>query len=199
MSVMSVLEQQLTDTEKRIGALVRRLEAHGELEESLAQAGNGISQANEEMRQLASSTRAVIESLEGVLAAFREAVEILRRSDPTRTTEAVERVERRLESMEQGITQAIGKAADRTAEAQKKAAESSEERLESVQQGVTQAIGKTTDMIAEAQKKAERQLGEEGRAIRKSIPKTMVYLTFVLVLLLLGLEALHYFPVLQGG
>lgn len=199
MSMLSELEKRLAENEKRIGDVIQHLEAHTSLEESLRNAGNGLDEANEQVRQLVESTKVTIQSLADVLAAFQEAVEILRRSDPTRATEAVERVEERLKGVEQEITETIGKAAGEISSAQQKVVERIEERLKGVEQGITKTIGEAAGEISSAQQKVEQKLEDEGKSIRESIPNTIVYITFAVVIMLLGFEVLRHFTTLFTG
>ena len=213
MSVMSELEKRLTENEKRIGALLQHLEVHVELEESLRNAGSGLSQANDEVRQLAESARAATQSLADVLAVFREAVEILRRSDPTRTAEAVAEVEERIKSAEQGIRESIGKASGKISLGQEKVAQQLwsthahtteavarvEEQLKNTEKEIRETIGEAAGEISSAQERIAKQLRADGLSIRKSIPTTIVYITFFLVLVLLGFEILRHFPTLLDG
>lgn len=161
MSLLSELEKRLAENEERIGALIQHLETHTELEESLRDAGTGLSEANERVRQLAESGKITNQSLTEVLDAFREAVEILQLSDPSRAMKAVARVEKHLNKAEQRTIVTIGEAAEE---------------------------------ISSRQEKVEQQLAAKVQLIQKSIPTTLIYITFVLVLALLGLEVLRYFP-----
>lgn len=166
MSVLQELEKRLAENEKRIAALIQHLEDHAELEESLRASGSGLKETNTAVRYLVESAKVTNDSLADVLASFRDAVAILKKSDPARATEAVARVEERLESAEHGIRESIGAAAN---------------------------------TVSSGQEKIEHQLKTEAQAISKSIPKTVAYITLVLVLVLLGFEILRYFPVLLSG
>ena len=107
MSVLPELEKRLAENEERIAALIQHLEDQAELEESLRAAGSGLNKANSEVKRVAESTKVATESLVAILASFREAVEILRQADPARATEAVGKIEERLNSAEQSIRKAI--------------------------------------------------------------------------------------------
>ncbi len=93
MDVMEGLEERLNETERRAMEVVQRLEQLDSLQQSLASAGRGLEEANANISQLAASTRAAVESLNGALAAFREALEVLNRSDPAQATETLARIE----------------------------------------------------------------------------------------------------------
>lgn len=120
MTVLQELENRLVETEERISALVENLENHAELENSLRLAGSSLREASREVKQLAESARGTNESLDAVLTSFRDAVEILQKSDPTRATKAVERIEERLTKAESEIRAMIGEASSAISDGQKK-------------------------------------------------------------------------------
>ena len=93
MDVMEGLEERLNETERRAMEVVQRLEQLDSLQQSLAGAGRGLEEANANISELAAATRAAVESLNGALAAFREALELLNRSDPAQATETLARIE----------------------------------------------------------------------------------------------------------
>ena len=93
MDVMEGLEERLNETERRAMEVVQRLEQLDSLQQSLAGAGRGLEEANANISELAAATRAAVESLNGALAAFREALEALNRSDPAQATETLARIE----------------------------------------------------------------------------------------------------------
>ena len=136
MSVLPELEKRLAENEKRIAALIQHLEDHADLEESLRAAGSGLKEANIEVRRLAESAKVANESLAAVLASFRDAVEILRQADPARATEAVARIEERLNSAEQGIKETIDEATRAVSSGQKKV----EHQLRAEAQAIRKAI-----------------------------------------------------------
>ena len=105
---MQELENRLVETEQRVAALVENLENHAELGDSLRLAGSSLREASHEVRQLAESARGTNESLNAILTSFQDAVEILRKSDPTRATEAVKRLEERLTKAESEIREVVG-------------------------------------------------------------------------------------------
>lgn len=93
MDVMEGLEERLNETERRAMEVVQRLEQLDSLQQSLAGAGRGLEEANANIAQLAASTRA---ALNGALAAFREALELLGRSDPARIEAELGQIRERL-------------------------------------------------------------------------------------------------------
>lgn len=121
MSVLSELEKRLAENEERIDALIQHLEEHAELEDSLRSAGGGLKEANAEVRRLAESAKVANESLAAILTSFRDAVEILRKSDPARATEAVTGVTERLTSAEHKIIETIDEAASAISSEQEQA------------------------------------------------------------------------------
>ena len=121
MSLLPELEKRLAENEERIAALIQHLDDHVELEESLRAAGSGLKEANFEVKRLAESAKVASKSLAAVIASFQEAVVLLQRSDPARATEAVMRVEERLNDAERGIREAIGGAAGVISSGQEKA------------------------------------------------------------------------------
>ena len=96
MDVMEGLEERLNETERRAMEVVQRLEQLDSLQQSLAGAGRGLEEANANISELAVSTRAAVESLNGALAAFRESLEVLQRSDPARIEAELGQIRERL-------------------------------------------------------------------------------------------------------
>ena len=121
MSVLSELEKRLAANEERIDALIQHLEKHAKLEDSLRSVGGGLKEANAEVRRLAESAKVANESLTAILTSFRDTVEILRKSDPARATEAVAGVTERLTSAEHRIIKTIDEAASAISSEQKHA------------------------------------------------------------------------------
>ena len=107
MSVLPELEKRFAECETRIAELIKHLEDHADLEESLHTAGSGIKDASTELKHLVESTKVATESLTAILASFQDAVKILQQADPARATEAVARIEERLNSAEQGIKKTV--------------------------------------------------------------------------------------------
>lgn len=135
MSVLPELEKRLAENEKRIAALIQQLEDHAELEESLRAVGSGLKEANIEVRGLVESAKVANESLAVVLVSFQDAVALLRKSDPARATEAVARIEERLNTAEREIKDTIGEAAN--------SASNGQEKVEHQLKAETQAIRKS--------------------------------------------------------
>ena len=96
MDVMEGLEERLNETERRAMEVVQRLEQLDSLQQSLAGAGRGLEEANANISELAAATRAAVESLNGALAAFRESLEVLQRSDPARIEAELGRIREKL-------------------------------------------------------------------------------------------------------
>ena len=192
MSVLPELEKRLAENEKRIAALIQRLEDHAELEESLRAAVSGLKESTTEVRRLAKSAKVANESLAAVLASFQDAVALLQKSDPARAAKAVTRVEERLKNAERGILDTIGEAANSVSSGQEKA----EHQLRTEAQAISETIGNATSTVSKGQERAGHQLKSEAQAIRKSIPTAVTYMILVLVLVLVGIEILRYFPTL---
>ena len=96
MDVVEDLQERLSETERRAIEVVQRLEQFDALQQSLADAGRGLGEANANISELASASRATIESLNSALSAFRKAVELLQRSDPAQVGEKLVRIEEEL-------------------------------------------------------------------------------------------------------
>ena len=96
MDVMEGLEERLNETERRAMEVVQRLEQLDSLQQSLAGAGRGLEEANANISELAAATRAAVETLNGALAAFRESLEVLQRSDPARIEAELGRIREKL-------------------------------------------------------------------------------------------------------
>ena len=192
MSVLPELEKRLAENEKRIAVLMRDLEDHAKLEESLRAAGSGLKEANTEVRSLAESAKVANESLAAVLASFQDAVALLRKSDPARATEAVTRVDERLKNAEREIVDSIGEVFKSVSGGQEKAAH----QLSTEAQAIRETIGNAASAVSSGQERAEHQLKAEAQAIRKSIPTAVTYMILVLVLGLVGFEILRHFPTL---
>ena len=149
MNLMADLNERIAEIENRIIDLVQRLEGLASLEESLDASRRGLGEASTNIGNLVDTTKAAIESLNSMLITFREAVEVLQRSDPARTIEAVSRVEAQLVHSDQETKKAIGGAVGHLSHGQLNAVK-----------GV----------------------------------KPVIYITFVIVLALLGFEVLRAFP-----
>ena len=93
MDVMEDIHERLRETERRAGEVVQHLEQLGSLQQSLAGAGRGLDEANGKMSELAAATRTAVQSLNETVLAFRDAVEVIRRSDPAAVRETLARVE----------------------------------------------------------------------------------------------------------
>ena len=93
---MEDLQERLSETERRAIEVVQRLEELDALQQSLANAGRGLGEASDNVSALAAATRTAIESLNSTLSAFREAVEVIQRSDPALVREKLESNEEEL-------------------------------------------------------------------------------------------------------
>ena len=93
MDVMDAIHERLNETERRAGEVVQRLEQLDSLQQSLAESGRGLDEANSNVSNLAAATRTAVESLNETLVAFRDAVEVIRRSDPAAVRETLARIE----------------------------------------------------------------------------------------------------------
>ena len=93
MDVMDDIRERLNETERRASKVVQHLEQLDSLQQSLADAGRGLDEANSNVSNLAAATRTVVESLNETLVAFRDAVEVIRRSDPVAVRETLARIE----------------------------------------------------------------------------------------------------------
>ena len=93
MDVMEELMDRLGETERRAKEVIQRLDRLDSVQHSLVDAGRGLGEASANITDLAAGTRAAVESLNSALAAFREAVEVLHRSDPAEAREILSRVE----------------------------------------------------------------------------------------------------------
>ncbi len=140
MSVLSDLEKQLTEIDERIHRLVEKAEAHGEVEEALRDAGNGLMEANKEMRQLVKSTGITTQHLSDVLTAFKEAVEILRQSSPTQAIEAIAKVQEQLEKSEHSIQKSIDELTEQFSSSQRDIKKQLKEEVQSIRSMVKKAI-----------------------------------------------------------
>ena len=96
MDIMEELQGRLDETERRAAEVVRRLEQFDVLQQSLANAGRGLVEANANVSALASVARAAVDSLNSVLAEFRRAVELLQATDPALIGNKLIRVEQQL-------------------------------------------------------------------------------------------------------
>lgn len=99
MSVLADIEERLVETKNRISGLVQHLERLGSLEQSLDDAGRGVSEASTNIGNLAASTKIAMESLNGILVVLRQAVEVIQHSDPARTNEAIGKIGAQLEDI----------------------------------------------------------------------------------------------------
>ena len=93
MDLMDEIHERLRETERRAGEVVGHLEQLDSLQQSLDNAGQGLQNANSNIASLASATTTAVESLNKALVAFREAVEVIRGSDPAAIRETLARVE----------------------------------------------------------------------------------------------------------
>ena len=97
MDVMDEIHERLGETERRAAEVVRRLEQLDSLERSLAKAGEGLGDASAGISSLAAAASTAVDSLNATVAAFREAVEDIRRSDPATVKEILVGLEGRLD------------------------------------------------------------------------------------------------------
>lgn len=93
MDVMDDIHERLRETERRAGEVVRHLEQLDSLQQSLDNAGQGLENANTNIAGLAAATTAAVESLNETLVAFRDAVDVIRQSEPAAVREALARIE----------------------------------------------------------------------------------------------------------
>lgn len=93
MDVMDDIHDRLNETERRAGEIVSRLEQLDSLQRSFADAGRGLEEANANVTSLVAATRTVVESLNETLLAFRDAVEVIQRSDPAEVRGSLARIE----------------------------------------------------------------------------------------------------------
>lgn len=93
MDVMDDIHERLNETERRAGEVVSRLEQVDSLQRLIADAGRGLDDANANVVNLAAATRIAVESLNETLVAFREAIAVIRRSDPAPVRESLARIE----------------------------------------------------------------------------------------------------------
>ena len=93
MDVMKELMDRLGETERRAMEVVQRLDRLDSVQESLVDAGRGLGEASANISDLAAATKSAVESLNSALSAFREAVEILHRSDPAQARRILSKIE----------------------------------------------------------------------------------------------------------
>lgn len=93
MDVMDDIRDRLNETERRAGEVVSRLEQLDSLQRSFADAGRGLDEANANVTSLAAATRTAVELLNETLLAFRDAIEVIQRSDPAAVRESLARIE----------------------------------------------------------------------------------------------------------
>ena len=93
MDVMEELMDRLGETERRAKEVIQRLDRLDSVQESLVDAGRGLGEASGNVSDLAAATKGAVESLNSALSAFREAVEVLHRSDPAQARETLSRME----------------------------------------------------------------------------------------------------------
>ncbi len=96
MDILEDLQERLSETECRAAEVVRRLEQFDELQQSLANAGRGLTEANDNISELASVARNAIESLNSALSVFQNTVELLQRSEPLQVDERLQAIEEAL-------------------------------------------------------------------------------------------------------
>lgn len=200
MSLLEDIEDRFGETESRINAVVQHLERLGSLEQSLDGAGRGLGEASKNIGNLAVSTRTAVESLNGTLDALRQAVEVLQRSDPARTSEVIAKIGTEIEG--------IG---DRTARFESDSTVF-RDRLLSEISGVTSQISdesqETRTTIAAAAESSSSETGKviENAAVRLAGQqqestngvKLPVYVILVLVLLLASLQFYSFISVGHG-
>ena len=95
MSELSDLEKNLIENENRLTELCRRLEDHDGLAQSLKKAGGSLRTATDAIIDISASTKAATQSLTDVASSLRKTVNQLQRSNPSRTAEAVLKIEER--------------------------------------------------------------------------------------------------------
>lgn len=98
MSVLKDVEGRLTEAESQAADLIRRLEGLKSLEQSLGAAVQGLDKASANIGEFASEAGTAAKSLNETLAALRQAVEILQRSDPAKIHEELTKIGAQLES-----------------------------------------------------------------------------------------------------
>ena len=88
-----IFTERLRETERRAGEVVRNLEQLDSLQQSLDNAGQGLETANANIVSLAAATTTAVQSLNETLVAFRDAVDVIRQSDPAVVRETLARIE----------------------------------------------------------------------------------------------------------
>ncbi len=96
MDILEELQERLNETERRATDVVQRLEKFDALQNSLANAGRGLGEANVIVSDLASVARDAIDSLNSALSAFQNAVELLQRTEPLQVDERLTAIEEAL-------------------------------------------------------------------------------------------------------
>ncbi len=193
MSMLSELEIRLAEIEEKIGALLQQLKEHADLEKSLQNAGNDLTQANEELRKLANLTEITAQQLGEVLNAFQESVKILKRSDPARALKAVELVEeqvklseKRIQALIDKIQVSINEFADNSNKVQLKIAKKIEEVGDKILEGQLEITGKIKENCEknlDGHIKVENKIRAEVESIRTRIT-AVVFLLGILILII---------------
>ena len=104
MSVLTDLEARLGESQDRIANLIQQLEHQAALEQSLKDAGQGLTNASNGIVSLAESTRTLVESLAKTQVAFQEVVAVLQRSDPVQLEREVTQIGNRVQDVREQLT-----------------------------------------------------------------------------------------------
>lgn len=93
MNMMDEVLERLNETERRAGEVVSHLEQLEPIQRSLADTEQGLKKTNANVQSVADATRKAVEALKETLIAFRDAIEMIRRSDPAAVRESLARIE----------------------------------------------------------------------------------------------------------
>jgi len=105
MSVLNDIEGKLEEAEARVAGATEKLESLANLQGTLDDSNTGLKSAAERVDRVAVGVENSVTTLKDTLSAFRDVVDVLRRSDPARLFEAQTRVENGVEAVQQHIAQ----------------------------------------------------------------------------------------------
>ena len=172
MSVLYDIEGKLEEAEARVADVTGKLESLADLQGTLDDSNIGLKSAAEKVDRVAISVENSVATLKDTLDAFRDVVNVLRRSDPARLFEAQTRVESGIEAVQQHITQVeqfLPGIRQKVAEVQDDI-----EKLHGAVGGLeTQIQSLVEKIVGEAESRLKEEIGETESRLREEIGVVM--------------------------
>lgn len=110
MSLMEDLQNKLVATEERVVAVLGELKEFSDLKQSLNAADMSLYTSSERLGHLATSLTKNADSMQETIGALREAIDIIKLSDPAKVIDAQNRIESLLRELDKNLAKALNEA-----------------------------------------------------------------------------------------